>query len=57
LKITKPAGVLLAGFLFAANDVTLLKAGGIFSPLPIAVSRSAQLGGTLVTIGFVKQFG
>ena len=36
----------------AANDLTLLKAVGKFSPLPIAASRSAHLGGTVATIGF-----
>ena len=36
----------------AANDLALLKADGKFSPLPIAVSRSAHLGGTVATIGF-----
>lgn len=36
----------------AANDLALLKADGKFSPLPIAASRSAHLGGTVATIGF-----
>ncbi|MEI7534377.1 MAG: tetratricopeptide repeat-containing serine protease family protein [Verrucomicrobiae bacterium] len=36
----------------AANDLALLKTDGKFSPLPIAASRSAHLGGTVVTIGF-----
>jgi S1-C subfamily serine protease len=36
----------------AANDLALLKADGKFSPLPISPSRSAQLGGTVATIGF-----
>jgi len=36
----------------AANDLALLKAVGKFSPLPIAASRSAPLGGTVATIGF-----
>jgi TPR repeat protein len=36
----------------AANDLALLKAVGKFSPLPIAASRSAHLGGTVATIGF-----
>jgi TPR repeat protein len=36
----------------AANDLALLKAEGKFSPLPISPSRSAQLGGTVATIGF-----
>ena len=36
----------------AANDLALLKANGKFSPLPIAASRSAHLGGTVATIGF-----
>ena len=31
-----------------ANDLALLKADGKFSPLPIAASRSAHLGGTVV---------
>jgi S1-C subfamily serine protease len=35
-----------------ANDLALLKAVGKFSPLPIATSRTAHLGGTVVTIGF-----
>jgi S1-C subfamily serine protease len=35
-----------------ANDLALLKAVGKFSPLPIAASRSAHLGGTVATIGF-----
>jgi hypothetical protein len=36
----------------AANDLALLKADGKFSPLPIAASRSAHLGGMVATIGF-----
>jgi len=36
----------------AANDLALLKVDGKFSPLPIAASRSAHLGGTVATIGF-----
>jgi len=39
----------------AANDLALLKAVGIprgGTPLPIAASRSAHLGGTVATIGF-----
>jgi S1-C subfamily serine protease len=36
----------------AANDLALLKADGKFSPLPVAASRSAHLGGTVATIGF-----
>jgi len=35
-----------------ANDLALLKADGKFSPLPIAASRTAHLGGTVATIGF-----
>ncbi|HTX20278.1 MAG TPA: serine protease [Candidatus Aquilonibacter sp.] len=35
-----------------ANDLALLKADGKFSPLPISSSRSAQLGGTVATVGF-----
>ena len=36
----------------AANDLALLKAGGKFSPLPIAASRTVKLGGTVATVGF-----
>ena len=36
----------------AANDLALLKADGKFSSLPISFSRSAQLGGTVATVGF-----
>jgi S1-C subfamily serine protease len=36
----------------AANDLALLKADGKFSPLPIAASRTASLGGTVATVGF-----
>ena len=36
----------------AADDLALLKADGKFSPLPISSSRSAQLGGTVATVGF-----
>jgi S1-C subfamily serine protease len=36
----------------ADNDLALLKATGKFSPLPIAASRTAHLGGTVTTIGF-----
>jgi S1-C subfamily serine protease len=39
----------------AANDLALLKSDGIprgGTPLPIAASRSAHLGGTVATIGF-----
>ena len=35
-----------------ANDLALLKAEGKFSPLPIAASRTAHLGGTVATVGF-----
>ena len=35
-----------------ANDLALLKADGKFSSLPISSSRSAQLGGTVATVGF-----
>ena len=38
-----------------ANDLALLKADGEFSSLPISSSRSAQLGGTVATVGFQKQ--
>ncbi|HVU06935.1 MAG TPA: tetratricopeptide repeat-containing serine protease family protein [Verrucomicrobiae bacterium] len=36
----------------AANDITLLKAEGKFSSLPILPSRSAGLGDTVFTLGF-----
>ena len=36
----------------AANDLALLKVDGKFSPLAISSSRSAQLGGTVATVGF-----
>ncbi len=36
----------------AANDLTLLKADGKFSPLPVAPSRGVKLGGTVATVGF-----
>jgi TPR repeat protein len=36
----------------AANDLALLKADGTFPSLPISPSRTAQLGGTVATIGF-----
>ena len=36
----------------AANDLALLKTDGKFSPLSILSSRSAQLGGTVATVGF-----
>jgi len=36
----------------AANDLALLKAVGVFKPLPIAASRTAHLGGTVATVGF-----
>ena len=36
----------------AANDLALLKTAGKFSPLPIAASRTAHLGGTVATVGF-----
>ena len=36
----------------AANDLALLKAEGKFSPLPIAASRTVNLGSTVATIGF-----
>ncbi|HXR48385.1 MAG TPA: tetratricopeptide repeat-containing serine protease family protein [Candidatus Limnocylindrales bacterium] len=36
----------------AANDLALLKADGRFAPLPIAASRSVNLGGTVATVGF-----
>jgi TPR repeat protein len=36
----------------AANDLALLKADGRFASLPIAASRTVNLGGTVATIGF-----
>ena len=36
----------------AANDLALLKADGQFAPLPIAASRTVNLGGTVATVGF-----
>jgi S1-C subfamily serine protease len=36
----------------AANDLALLRADGKFSSLPIAASRTAQLGSTVAAIGF-----
>ena len=36
----------------AANDLALLKADGRFAPLPIAASRTVNLGGTVATVGF-----
>jgi len=36
----------------AANDLALLKATGRSAPLPIAASRTVNLGGTVATIGF-----
>jgi hypothetical protein len=36
----------------AANDLALLKADGRFAPLPIAASRTVNLGGSVATIGF-----
>jgi len=35
-----------------ANDIALLKADGRFAPLPIASSRTSQLGSTVATVGF-----
>jgi S1-C subfamily serine protease len=35
-----------------ANDLALLKANGWFAPLPIAASRTVNLGGTVATVGF-----
>ena len=35
-----------------ANDLALLKAEGQFTPLPVANSRTVQLGSTVATIGF-----
>jgi len=36
----------------AANELALLKADGRFAPLPVAASRTANLGGTVATVGF-----
>jgi S1-C subfamily serine protease len=36
----------------AANDLASLKANGRFTPLPIAASRTVNLGGTAATVGF-----
>ena len=36
----------------AANDLALLKAVGKFTPLPVAASWGAKLGGTVATVGF-----
>jgi S1-C subfamily serine protease len=36
----------------AADDLALLKADGRFAPLPIAASRTMNLGGTVATVGF-----
>lgn len=35
-----------------ANDLALLKADGRFAPLPVAASRTVNLGGTVATVGF-----
>ena len=35
-----------------ASDLALLKAGGWFTPLPVAPSRAIRLGNTVVTVGF-----
>ena len=36
----------------AANDLSLLKAEGKFSPLPVAASRTVRMGSTVATVGF-----
>jgi TPR repeat protein len=36
----------------AANDLALLKTDGRFAPLPIAASRTVNLGSTVATVGF-----
>jgi tetratricopeptide (TPR) repeat protein len=36
----------------AANDLALLKAEGKYEALPVAASRAAKLGSTVVTVGF-----
>jgi len=36
----------------AQNDSALLKADGRFASLPIAASRTVNLGGTVATVGF-----
>lgn len=35
-----------------ANDLSLLKAEGLFEPLPVASSRRVRLGDTVATVGF-----
>jgi S1-C subfamily serine protease len=35
-----------------ASDLALLKAGGWFTPLPVAASRTIRLGNTVATVGF-----
>jgi S1-C subfamily serine protease len=36
----------------AANDLALLKAEGLFAPLPVTASRGVKLGATVATVGF-----
>jgi aminoglycoside phosphotransferase family enzyme len=38
--------------IFFANDLALLKADGRFAPVPIAASRTVNLGGTVATVGY-----
>jgi S1-C subfamily serine protease len=48
------AGILSAKVvkLDVANDLTLLKVEGKFTPLPLVSSRAAKMGSTVATVGF-----
>jgi S1-C subfamily serine protease len=54
IRLVMSAGTVVAKVVQvdAANDLALLKADGRFASLPIAASRTVNLGGTVATIGF-----
>ena len=54
VRLVTEAGILSAKVVRvdAANDLTLLKTDGKFTPLPIAASRAVKMGSTVATVGF-----
>jgi S1-C subfamily serine protease len=54
IRVRTRSGPLIAKVIQAdeSTDLALLKVEGKFTPLPITSSRTAHLGGTVVTIGF-----
>ena len=54
IRLVTKAGTIQAKLISAdpANDLVLLKAEGLFTPLPVTPSRNVRLGTTVATVGF-----